>query len=498
MLRYNNYLLDKINQAFSSLHTFVDISKKHSYENIDIDYSLNLDEDSLKSQAKIFAKVIYTKGFSRGSYISAMGLSGNILETIENAYIYSYFKSVYYALNSLLGNASSITTRTDDYVFYGHKILHDVLVATPVILNDNTQKRSVFMRLVEIQDRFQAMESFSKFDDYFEIQGSSIVQNFEYDTILNFINEKNGLFGNVVRLGSEPMVSAKSFSVNPLGNSFVSTDNERFYYIENDKTSIDYASFFWPKACMLCIDKNPETDSDDMIYNTIDISEYDSSCYGYEVYSITGIMPYSENVILGGRNSLSDDDNNHYGNGGGFRGNGSPRNPNNGPGRRGVNPNGNKPNNRKESTKLNFSKEDQFPENDLVKPISDSYGELTSINSLGKHRTFIQRLNDNLGRATEGAINPYIYYHKEKGKYYVTNDIFEGMRDEMIRGTSNYLKDVSKQAMIALCERHFGVTLNRKERDMLMTMTPIQIAEKYGLRKDKMIKLLEPLEITKD
>lgn len=288
-LNYNNYLSSKTDSKFLSRNTLTDLNRVRQNDNRSFEFTIDLEGQRIVDQATLFANFISATGIFENSFLNNSNRIKSASNTIRDAYIYSFIKSVYYSFQLSSNSKASIMGPGSNIVFFGHKLLHDIICEG--YIQHFTPPSNVIS--VELNPRPDTLEELKKFDLWDQIYDTSIdrVFNGELETVLNFLNTR---CSNIVAMGNISYKSAeavKNLLHLPIGNLCYSNDMLSILYVESEALSSDKRSFYWNKANLIVAVSIPEIDADDSIFDTILTQNYDKTGLTFEVESITGFSP---------------------------------------------------------------------------------------------------------------------------------------------------------------------------------------------------------------
>lgn len=289
-IRYSNYFVTKIDSKFTSNYSLVDVQRSTSNVEYITKFKLGLNYDNIRNQAVQFAVKFVSLGLFKNSFLDNYNRIDLSKDAVTDAYIYSYFKSVYYSVGRCTKANFASFIQGNSLVFYGHKVLFDHICTG--YMNHNTLINSHISMQIDVDDTIipYILENdvISKFIDY---KGDFF--NSKYETILNYMMVNCSTHVSVCNLNDDnEFNNLISLNSSPLGNLCFSEDEQSLLYVENKALTSDKKSYFWGKAvCISCIEF-PSVDVDDSIYDTIPVSRYDKRNVSFEVESITGLKFY--------------------------------------------------------------------------------------------------------------------------------------------------------------------------------------------------------------
>lgn len=289
IMRYNNYLFDKIESKFLSSYLWSDPNKTARNLKYDFRYKVVPEEGIILEQAKLFSKYFIGEGYFTNSFLDNANRLPQIESIITEVYVYSYVKSVYYACLQSLSPGTVSSFQKNNLVFKGHKILFDHILEgyMPYFSSATSTVSLQIDGLDETMDEIKAFECFKN-----NVDDIGFVFNSQYETILNFMINKCSNVINISNLSDVQDLSVKYLSSSPLGNACYSPDMQTIFYVENSSVISDTASIFWNKACMISALSFPSIDVNDSVYDDIPISRYSKFNISHEIYSITGYNPF--------------------------------------------------------------------------------------------------------------------------------------------------------------------------------------------------------------
>lgn len=318
-LNTTNYSHKAINAAIKHYEAFVDntsVQQRNFYQN----FRLSIDLEKLHSQAFTFAysfKDHSHMDFERKIYVPL----NKVEKILYRTYIYSFTKSIYNSIFRLQVN--------DDvekgYILEGHcKLYHLLRTQSGIYNKDNVvynynirlgsieQRRASFMKIIL---RFSFLSSFLKqTSDNFgtsaffipEFEGYLSRLKFRVDDLRGKEKKENkdtnvntkysfGLI-QIVSLNNDNTCSnILNFENIPIFNAFENDKKDMLYYIPilENKPIVYNPSFFFNKANFIVLDKDNDIKYLSRAYQTENLSVKQNHFISSEVYTNSGIKPYS-------------------------------------------------------------------------------------------------------------------------------------------------------------------------------------------------------------
>jgi hypothetical protein len=335
-----SYLAQKVYSKFMSNFMLTNPERNSSLTGYTFVYTLKLESQDLELFAKTFARYASAYGLFEGAYFSYATRLSETTQLLEKSIYYSLIKSVKTGYDTLFNVPGTSTyARVDSYVYSGHKILRDIIVAGAF----PTYEYNTAMVNVELAFDPQPLEDLKTLPYYndFVDENTGIVYNSQMEQVLTFLAKRSGQVGVLKFEKLTDLIDSNlNQGVIPLGNLCYSEDMLFINYIETPKFKTDPKSFFWGKANKVALIKAPSVDIDDEIYDTVSVSKLNDTCIGFEIESITGFNPYGYRAPLGKNYSPQNTSPNRPSGGPAIGGTGRGNNPNTGPNtRRGSNTN---------------------------------------------------------------------------------------------------------------------------------------------------------------
>lgn len=290
-LTYNNNLSKKTDSKFLARNTLTNLNRVRQNDNRQFEFSLTFEEVRIVEQAQTFANYVSALGLFENSFLNNSNRVPSAVNVIADAYVYSYIKSVFYAYHFSSNSSSSIMGPGSNTVFYGHKIMHDI-ICEGYIQHFTPPSNVISLELNPPKDTLEQLEKFSIWDKVFDSLTGRVF-NPELETVLTFLNNK---CDRVVALGSISSglsINVKNLMELPIGNLAFSPSMQQLLYVEDESLSSDKPSYYWNKAVLITAISVPEIDADDSVYDTILEADYDPSGITFEVQAITGFSPLS-------------------------------------------------------------------------------------------------------------------------------------------------------------------------------------------------------------
>lgn len=279
--------------------------------NIDISFSLKINVNQIALQADVFAREILThrSKFDMKRFLGQY--QDDWLRILHEAYVYDRIKAIYYGINSdkILNVPQNLVS------FPGHVLLFRLLSKRQFSFSSNDAlPYSIYVKLdFDVKDIFKEI-----FETYPDIkQGMS-----DNDAIVSYVNSqcesvlkglqsaktylessKNGTLFDISMLDSPNIDAFTTEMNNPILNSFLNTEGDRFYFIHPVSVSGPgkmrfNESLYISRALGFC-GRQLEIDENNF-YNVAKRIAEDPHTRE-EVYAVTGvrseIIPYSSDQI---------------------------------------------------------------------------------------------------------------------------------------------------------------------------------------------------------
>jgi hypothetical protein len=258
---------------------------------ITISLTLKPDKDRLRQQASVWARRIISDQDLYLRYILSESRRSSWATLLENVYIYSYFRSVLYALS----DQRVAEVPENKVAIKGHAILYKVLL-NPVHSfkhDDYTISYDIDIRQEEYDSIRNIASEFDFINNFMSSGTRFYLENSEYDRFLA------GLY-DVWQIGQPEYCTlgdynelSKHLTVDnfPIGNSFyssVGTENiKKWYYAFEVNSSIMTNSTLFGKSCFFCARKDSDCNAyydlnttDDQLY----LVKYEVSCIASSEY----------------------------------------------------------------------------------------------------------------------------------------------------------------------------------------------------------------------
>lgn len=288
-IKYNNYLTSKTDSKFVSRNTFTDLSRVRQNDFRRFEFSIEFEEEKIATQANLFSNYITATGIFENSFLNNSNRIKIANQLIRDSYIYSYIKSVFYAYQLIANNVASVMGPSSNTVFYGHKLLHDI-ICEGLVQQITPPSNVISIELNLPKDTILQLQKFSLWSDVFNDQTGRVFSP-ELETVLNFLKTKCNhvvATGNIADKTSKEVRTLLSL---PIGNLAFSEDMQQILYVESESVSSDKVSYYWNKANLITAKVIPSIDADDSIFDTILTSNYDLNGTTFEVQAITGYSP---------------------------------------------------------------------------------------------------------------------------------------------------------------------------------------------------------------
>lgn len=234
--------------------------------------TLRIFKDRLDGQANVWARKILSMQELNLRHIIG-GPNDKWVSELEKCFVYSYFSSVIYALNS---NRVSDFPREKCFM-KGHFILHRYLISQSFSVNHDDFQVTYKFDIDKI--RYDEIMSIAKRYDFIKDNLSEFPKVSlcieKFDRILNGLKDNLDPSGPSLVNAGDTVINESYFTKEnfPIGNSFYSDGNNQnkwCYSFTPDSNIIDKTTLFG-KACFLCVNKPNE------ISNSYDIIEVDDN-----------------------------------------------------------------------------------------------------------------------------------------------------------------------------------------------------------------------------
>lgn len=328
MINTSNYGQEKI-VCKNTAHKFLRNEGDNTENSINLKFEHLPSPDQLKLQANTFARAFMKHGqFNHAKVLKVR--DNEVLNTLSQMYIYSYFKALHDAwFNYNINKDSDL-----GWVFSGHSMMYHCItnpfnsvvksgihLGVEIDLKSEKNRRIKFTLLIR---QFKEMEAFLnsnssfgqrhfnifdieekfcfyKTDFYATRAHGEPVENKNFKNSKPVINSENGSI-EIVKLndsGTAKIIEEKNF---PLMNAFTDASSKKLFFIEpNSKHLIkDNASFFFSKAVFLNLASNYETTKlSERYYEVLGLTKEHDFFVTSEVYAMTGIKcsDYDVNAI---------------------------------------------------------------------------------------------------------------------------------------------------------------------------------------------------------
>jgi hypothetical protein len=286
-IRYSNYFFNKLDSKFTSSYLITDVQKTVAQMQYHARFSIFSNYGSIKSQADVFARHFNSMGLLTNSYLDNANRLENAIRLVSESYVYSYYKSLYYATANEFKLSQAFSHPINSLCFSGHKEFFDhITVGTMFHLPLHSSLISY--ELTTSEEIFQSIVSNDIINKWIDKLGNFFSP--EHETVLNYMMNKCSDYVMVERLFSPNSVGqSSSLSTSPLANMCYSEDEQVLMYIEGKEIITDYISYFWNKANLIKSEYIPDIDVNDQIHDTTPISRFDERNIPKEVESITGL-----------------------------------------------------------------------------------------------------------------------------------------------------------------------------------------------------------------